>query len=172
MNNVNRFFSYVSYSDDCWEWQGGLNRPDGYGKFYCGGSKKYILAHRWSYHYFIGDLGTLLCCHHCDNRKCVNPFHLFSGAHKDNMQDCSRKGRTNYGGAPLLNSAKTHCKRGHPYSGNNLVVYESGKRFCRECRKLYNKRAEEKMKADPVKWQRFQKEKWKREKQRKLEVSE
>lgn len=32
--------------------------------------------------------------HSCDNRACVNPDHLSIGSYKDNMQDCSRKGRT------------------------------------------------------------------------------
>lgn len=31
---------------------------------------------------------------------------------------------------------KTHCKRGHPLVGDNLVVYDSGDRACKACRML------------------------------------
>jgi len=89
-NIAERFFSQVKYSDDCWEWIGTLRR-DGYGKF--GANYKYYQVHRWSYEYFIEPLGDLLCCHHCDNKKCVNPFHLFAGTQKQNVKDCIDKNR-------------------------------------------------------------------------------
>jgi hypothetical protein len=28
---------------------------------------------------------------------------------------------------------KTHCHRGHPYSGDNLIIKRDGSRDCREC---------------------------------------
>ena len=33
------------------------------------------------------------------------------------------------------NQEKTHCKYGHPFSGENLYVYPSGGRGCRQCRR-------------------------------------
>lgn len=35
------------------------------------------------------------------------------------------------------NARKTHCKRGHPYEGENLYLYDNGlRRHCRRCRAL------------------------------------
>lgn len=32
-------------------------------------------------------------CHHCDNKLCINPDHLFTGTHQDNLNDAVSKGR-------------------------------------------------------------------------------
>ena len=38
----------------------------------------------------------ILVCHSCDNRRCINPDHLFLGMAKDNTQDMMKKGRHKY----------------------------------------------------------------------------
>ena len=41
-----------------------------------------------------GDIPKNMCVlHSCDNRKCVNPKHLFLGTRKDNAEDKVSKGR-------------------------------------------------------------------------------
>lgn len=90
MNATKRFFEKVEYSHDCWQWTG-ASHGSGYGAFYFNGG--YIGAHRWSYQYFIGPIVKHEVCHHCDNRLCVNPFHLFNGDQKDNAIDREQKGR-------------------------------------------------------------------------------
>ncbi len=36
-------------------------------------------------------------CHKCDNRRCINPEHLFLGSMKENQEDKVRKGRQQRG---------------------------------------------------------------------------
>ena len=98
-----RFWSKVSKgdADACWEWQASLDTR-GYGNFGVprnDGTGRYIMqrAHRTAWELTNGPLlgSAQHLCHTCDNRKCVNPSHLFIGNPKINMQDCSAKGRFN-----------------------------------------------------------------------------
>lgn len=77
----------------CWPWAGEISK-NGYGVFYY--RQKIFLAHRLAYSLHYGkDPGELLACHHCDNRKCANPNHLFLGTSKDNQIDKVQKNRHN-----------------------------------------------------------------------------
>lgn len=51
------------------------------------GESKTFLVHRLAYMLFIKDPGNEHVRHTCDNPICVNPGHLKSGTHQDNMQD-------------------------------------------------------------------------------------
>jgi hypothetical protein len=74
----------------CWEWNGRLDRH-GYGRFGRKGGK----AHRVAYRILVGTFPEKLCVlHECDNRRCINPAHLFLGTQQDNTADRHRKGRT------------------------------------------------------------------------------
>ena len=81
---------------DCWVWTGSAT-PNGYGQFSCGNYKT-ILAHRFAYSLWIGEIQDgKLVCHSCDNKWCVNPKHLFLGSEKDNIQDAIIKRRLRFG---------------------------------------------------------------------------
>jgi ribosome-binding protein aMBF1 (putative translation factor) len=89
---------YVVSEEGCWEYQGVIH-GHGYGIISLRVSSRPTAAlaaraHRVSYAFYNGvDPAEMHVCHKCDNRKCLNPDHLFLGTHQDNMRDKGVKGR-------------------------------------------------------------------------------
>ena len=89
---IPRFLDKVKEMENgCHEWQSTLSKW-GYGKFWSKG--KQVRAHRMAYSLFIDNIpDNRWVLHKCDNRKCVNPNHLFLGNSIDNINDMDKKGR-------------------------------------------------------------------------------
>jgi hypothetical protein len=85
--------------DECWEWTAAVD-ASGYGDLIlyevANGRKVqfHTRAHRYAWTLTHGPIPEgMLICHHCDNRLCCNPNHLFVGTNSDNMLDMWRKQR-------------------------------------------------------------------------------
>lgn len=112
--------------DGCIEWAGAKTTSHGitYGTI-----GKRGLAHREAYKKAYGEIPNgLVIDHLCRNGLCVNPLHLEAVTNKENIL----RGF----GAGAENARKTHCKRNHPLSGDNLVNRSNGRRDCKACNRL------------------------------------
>jgi hypothetical protein len=95
------FDTYFDKGSGCWLWLGGKHKT-GYGHYRFNG--KIQTAHRVMWLKTFGEIPAGMCvCHKCDNPQCINPDHLFLGAHLDNMLDRDKKGRTNIKPAQVAN---------------------------------------------------------------------
>lgn len=124
------FFDRTVKLGDCIVWTGSHNGT-GYGKF----GRQY--AHRISYAMHKGRIPAgMYVCHTCDNRRCVNPDHLFLGTPKDNTDDMISKGRKRQ--VVYRPGSKSHCRAGHAISGDNVLI-KKGYPVCRQCVNAYDR---------------------------------
>lgn len=92
-----RFWSFVDRrgADDCWEWRGGRD-GDGYGMFWFNGRGHRATRVSLAVSGAPVSPGHLVR-HACDNPPCVNPAHLSTGTHQDNVDDSITRGRWAHG---------------------------------------------------------------------------
>ena len=126
MSMEDRFWSKVDKNFlGCWYWVASVN-DRGYGTFQV--FKRPKKAHRVSYEMFKGKIPDGLELDHlCRVRNCVNPDHLEAVTHKENVLR---------GSSFVSEQAhRTHCKRGHELSGDNLLPHKlkKGLRACKAC---------------------------------------
>jgi len=114
-----RFLSHITIDEGgCWQWNASI-MSNGYGCIRI--DKKTYATHRVAWTLYRGDIPAGMCVlHHCDNRRCANPDHLFLGTHADNVRDKTGKGRTPSGEnhwAVRIPDADVAAIRAHVASG-------------------------------------------------------
>lgn len=142
---VDRVLARVAMVEGCWVSQYHPHRKTGYARV--GWSENGKVdgdgVHRIVWAYFYGPIPNGLVVNHiCKVRRCVNIQHLNLKTRSDNSRDG-------------INIYKTHCPRGHPYSGDNLMISKGGKRgrpgrVCKTCKNLLRRNAYHERKAANV----------------------
>lgn len=132
LRDVERFWSKVQKTEECWFWNGPKYR-NGYGAFHKslpGHRTKNIIAHRLAYTLVNGAIPEGLELDHlCHVRSCVNPYHLEAVTHRENVDRRTAR--------------KTHCINGHEFTPENIYWRPTGNkgRDCRTCRQLSYRKA-------------------------------
>jgi hypothetical protein len=104
-----RFWAQVDKAggpNACWPWTGHTNPRTGYGQIGIGGhGGETHPCHRVAF-FLENDLpilwGGAWVLHHCDNKLCCNPLHLYSGTPKENSRDAIERNRLPRGSAKSL----------------------------------------------------------------------
>lgn len=131
---ADRFWKFVISREpgECWVWRGVRNARGGYGQIHVGpGRNQSAYAHRLSWSFVNGPIPDgLWVLHHCDNKGCVNPEHLYLGTVVDNAADAVARKR-------LVNAQKQSCPQGHAYDEANTYNRKvKTNRRCRTCQRI------------------------------------
>lgn len=136
-----RFEKFLCYTGDCIVWTGFLDK-DGYGIFRADPHiENKRMAHRFSYEQLSGPIPRGMVINHlCRNRSCVNAGRLEVVTNAENILHVSSLN------IAKLNKDKTHCKRGHAFTPDNLLPSIKTGRACKICRRNFEKNCRRKIK--------------------------
>ena len=121
-----RLLSNIRISDDsqCWSWKSPLVQGRAKIKY----RYKSLFAYRVAYEYFVGAIPDGLTLDHlCENKGCVNPFHLEPVTQGENVSRHFENRRYERGVG-----VGGRCLHGHVLDKSNLAVY-SGQIRCKKC---------------------------------------
>lgn len=110
----------------CVIWLGGTVKSAKleYGRLRLG--RQLVMTHRVAYELECGPISDGLEIDHlCRVPLCINPYHLETVTHRENiLRGISQSS---------INAVKTHCIRGHEFISTNTYVSPDGRRMCRTC---------------------------------------
>lgn len=141
--SIKRRVDYIEqdrgYGTPCWIWQRCVT-VNGYGTFRRGNNGPQKLAHRDYYEKVKGPIPEgLVIDHLCRVQVCVNPEHLEAVTLKENIL----RGE----GMGAKYARRTHCAKGHPFSGDNLIPSPPSRPGARGCRTCERERSRRRKKA-------------------------
>jgi hypothetical protein len=133
---------WIIDGNGCHIWTGSLN-SDGYGQWRpepTSHPTRWVKMHRWRYEREVGPVPDGLVLDHfvCDNRACCNPRHVRPVSVREN----TLRGRS----VTADKLGQTHCLRGHPLSGENLITRTDGRR-CLVCTRAAGRKRQAKRRA-------------------------
>jgi hypothetical protein len=126
---VERILARIAIDErECWAWQGAT--CFGYGVVGMGrrsdGTQQ---THRALYEIVVGPVPDGMQLDHlCRNRACCNPDHLEVVTRRENIM----RGES----TAAINARKTHCKRGHEFTPENVHRGPTGARQCITCTRM------------------------------------
>lgn len=105
---LERFWSKVDQSGDCWLWQG-YKSGGGYGQLWYkdeGGRKRTRMAHRFVYEVLVGPIPVGLTLDHlCFVRNCVRPDHLEPVTREENTRRARARERAHRAATDVSSSS-------------------------------------------------------------------